>query len=208
MNQRKKLEVMWLNIKVCKKRRGERFEGKVKKIHPKSTQYLPLYSSIIQDKFQSAREYISYANVWYWSSFLQFLVLIFQKPLTREETLLLQKIIYPLLKKSNWTFKLTGRKQKWVCIFCLIPLFFSTVGFKIIGISNFQKFMFALICSFCNKGRLTMKARWKLTKTQKMWKFQHYFAHQTIETDQVVVNEKKKLLSAIIFFLKGIERYI
>ena len=30
MNQRKKLDVMWLNIKVCKKRGGKRFEGKGK----------------------------------------------------------------------------------------------------------------------------------------------------------------------------------
>ena len=40
MNQRKTLEVMWLNIKVCKKRRGKRFEGKGKKISSKTNSIL------------------------------------------------------------------------------------------------------------------------------------------------------------------------
>lgn len=40
MNQRKTLEVMWLNVKVCKERRGKHFEGKGKKISSKTNSIL------------------------------------------------------------------------------------------------------------------------------------------------------------------------
>ena len=70
MNQKKTLEIMWVNVNVGEKGREKAFTEELKTFEPRRTLNFQLYSNFTQDEFaqQHHKNLRSYTNVWWQSN--------------------------------------------------------------------------------------------------------------------------------------------